>query len=372
MRHLHADEFVDIAEGTRAESSSAHLASCEACRSQLADVRAAMAAAAEADVPEPSPMFWHHLSQRVREAVVNEPQQAEGWRGALRRLSWRRAVVAPLASLAVIALIVFAAMKALAPVPHDGASSGSGASAVAASGASDAAAAQAARGKQGRQNQPPAATTPDGQQVSPAEVRRMFDSYALLQAQDALKISDEQFPKFLMQFKALQELRRKTLQDRNRIVQELRRLSLEQTPNEAQLKDRMKELRDLEEQAHTDVRKAYDGIDQVLDVKQLATGVVDPYVAILGSGRVSGRAVVDLDAVRKQKGPTSLLDPMNYLMGKLPVTATGVLKTSDGVGRFELESAAISRVPVPKILLQEIVSYYSRTPENPAGISLDD
>jgi hypothetical protein len=106
--------------------------------------------------------------------------------------------------------------------------------------------------------------------------------------------------------------------------------------------------------------------------EQLPTGVVDPYVAILGSGRVSGRAVVDLDAVRKQKNPTSLLDPMNYLMGKLPVTATGVLKTSNGVGRFELESAAISRVPVPKILLQEIVSYYSRTAENPAGISLDD
>jgi len=106
--------------------------------------------------------------------------------------------------------------------------------------------------------------------------------------------------------------------------------------------------------------------------EKLPTGVVDPYVTIVGSGRVSGRAIVDLDAVRKQKNPTSLLDPMNYLMGKLPVTATGVLKTSDGVGRFELESAAISRVPVPKILLQEIVSYYSRTAENPAGISLDD
>ena len=105
---------------------------------------------------------------------------------------------------------------------------------------------------------------------------------------------------------------------------------------------------------------------------RLGETLFDPYVAILGSGRVSGRAVVDLDAVRKQKNPTSLLDPMNYLMGKLPVTATGVLKTSNGVGRFELESAAISRVPVPKILLQEIVSYYSRTPENPAGISLDD
>ena len=138
--------------------------------------------------------------------------------------------------------------------------------------ASGASAAQAARqGKQGKQNQPPAPATPDGQPaVSPAEVRRMFDSYALLQAQDALKISNDQFPKFLMQFKALQELRRKTQQDRNRLVLELRKLSLEQTPNEAQLKDRMKELRDLEEQAHTDVRKAYDNIDQVLDVRQQA------------------------------------------------------------------------------------------------------
>jgi hypothetical protein len=106
--------------------------------------------------------------------------------------------------------------------------------------------------------------------------------------------------------------------------------------------------------------------------EQVPTGVVDPYITILGGGRVSGRAVVDLDAVRKQKSPTSLLDPMNYLIGRLPVTATGVLRTTNGVGRFELESAAVSRIPVPKLFLQEIVSYYSRTPENPAGINLDD
>ena len=105
---------------------------------------------------------------------------------------------------------------------------------------------------------------------------------------------------------------------------------------------------------------------------QVPTGVVDPYITIVGGGRVTGRAVVDLDAVRKQKNPTSLLDPMNYLMGRLPVTATGVLRTTNGVGRFELESAAVSRIPVPKLCLQEIVSYYSRTAQNPAGINLDD
>jgi hypothetical protein len=49
-----------------------------------------------------------------------------------------------------------------------------------------------------------------------------------------------------------------------------------------------------------------------------------------------------------------------------------VLKTSNGVARIEFESAAVSRLPIPKFLLQEIVSYYSRTAANPAGINLDD
>jgi hypothetical protein len=105
---------------------------------------------------------------------------------------------------------------------------------------------------------------------------------------------------------------------------------------------------------------------------QIPVGVVDPSITTIGPGRLSGRAVVDLDAVRKQKAPTSLLDPMNYLMGRLAVTAVGTLRTANGVGRFELESSSVGSIPIPKILLQEIVSYYSRTAQKPAGISLDD
>jgi hypothetical protein len=108
----------------------------------------------------------------------------------------------------------------------------------------------------------------------------------------------------------------------------------------------------------------YDALDQ------LPTGVVEPAVTVVGPGRVTGRAVVDLDAVRKQKS-RSLLDPMNFASGRLPVTATGILKTSNGVGTLQFESASLGPVPIPKVILQEIVSYYSRTPENPAGIDLD-
>lgn len=106
--------------------------------------------------------------------------------------------------------------------------------------------------------------------------------------------------------------------------------------------------------------------------EQLPAGVVEPSVTIMGTGRLSGRAVVDLDAVRKAKASPSILDPTNFLTGRLPVTAIGRLTTSNGMGRFQLESATVGGLPVPKILLQEIVSYYSKRPDKPAGIGLDD
>jgi hypothetical protein len=104
---------------------------------------------------------------------------------------------------------------------------------------------------------------------------------------------------------------------------------------------------------------------------QVPVGIVDPNLHGAGNGRVTGRATVDLDAVRTQK-KRAWTDPLNWLMGRLPVTAAGTLTTKDGVGRFALESAAISGVTIPKSLLQELVSFYSRTPENPAGINMDE
>jgi|SRR5581483_7433819 len=106
--------------------------------------------------------------------------------------------------------------------------------------------------------------------VTPGEVQRMFDSYALMQAQDQLKISDEQFPQFLARFKALQDVRRRALQERGRLLQELRQLVNAPQPDEAQMKERVKALNDLEARTAEDVRKAQDAIDQVLTVYQQA------------------------------------------------------------------------------------------------------
>jgi hypothetical protein len=104
---------------------------------------------------------------------------------------------------------------------------------------------------------------------------------------------------------------------------------------------------------------------------QVPVGIVEPTLNAIGDGRVRGGATIDLDAVRKsrQRGWT---DPLNYLTGQLPLTASGVLITQNGKGRFQLESAEISGISIPKSLVQELLSHYSKTTENPAGISLDD
>ncbi len=101
-------------------------------------------------------------------------------------------------------------------------------------------------------------------------------------------------------------------------------------------------------------------------------GVAEPKISIIGQGRVAGEAMVDLDAVAKTKATGGALDPWSYVGGRMPVAITGILHTQDGVGRFQLESVAISSVPVPKMLLQELVAYYSRTENHPGGINIDD
>jgi hypothetical protein len=102
----------------------------------------------------------------------------------------------------------------------------------------------------------------------------------------------------------------------------------------------------------------------------LPVGVVEPYVFALGEGRLSGVATVDLDAVRLSK-PRGILDPAQLLRGRVPVSATGVLRSKDGEFRFELESATVAGLEVPKSLLQELVSYYTKSASNPDGYSLD-
>ena len=104
----------------------------------------------------------------------------------------------------------------------------------------------------------------------------------------------------------------------------------------------------------------------------LPAGVSDPRITLVGNGKVAGQAVVDLDAIAKKKQSGGTFDIWNLIGGKVPVNVAGTLRTNEGVGNFDLESADVSGVPLPKSFLQEVVSYYSRTAKNPQGVKIDD
>jgi hypothetical protein len=111
----------------------------------------------------------------------------------------------------------------------------------------------------------------DSATIAPAEIQRMFDAYALVQAQDALKLSDDQYPQFLARYKGLQEVRRRAQNERARLIRDLLRLSApDGKSDDAQLRDGLKGLQDLDGRTTAEVKRAYEGIDQVLDLRQQA------------------------------------------------------------------------------------------------------
>ena len=100
MSHLSPETFVDLLDSSLSEASVPHLAACQACRQQLAELRATWQAAEAIEAPEPSPLFWDHFSARVHEAVSTEPIRTRGWWHDTR---WRVAVTAG-AAAAVLAV----------------------------------------------------------------------------------------------------------------------------------------------------------------------------------------------------------------------------------------------------------------------------
>lgn len=82
MTHLTESEFIDLAESEGALDSrrAGHVEGCASCREQVDALRSILRASEAVDVPEPSPLFWNHMSARVREGIAAEPAPVRsGW-----------------------------------------------------------------------------------------------------------------------------------------------------------------------------------------------------------------------------------------------------------------------------------------------------
>jgi hypothetical protein len=116
MRHLTPRELVDYVEGALAPDRAAHVDTCADCRSKgasLGDTLSTAQATKTIDVPEPSPLYWEHLSARVREAVAQEDAREAGWLAWLRHSPQAWAA----ASAALTIALVVLAWRASAPEP---------------------------------------------------------------------------------------------------------------------------------------------------------------------------------------------------------------------------------------------------------------
>lgn len=110
-----------------------------------------------------------------------------------------------------------------------------------------------------------------GDRLDVAELQRLFDAYLVLQAQAALQLDDVQFGQFLPRLKALQETRRRNEQARHQLVAELARLTAPTaSTDEAAVKERLHALQELDGRAAAELRRAYDTLDQQLDVRRQA------------------------------------------------------------------------------------------------------
>ena len=121
-----------------------------------------------------------------------------------------------------------------------------------------------------RAQEPAGGQTLEQPGVTPAEIQRMFDAYALVQAQEQLKLGDDKYTPFLARFKQLQDVRRRSHAEHAKAIQELRRLANDGSSDDNQIRERLKALQDIDARTEADIRKAYEGVDSVLDVRQQA------------------------------------------------------------------------------------------------------
>ena len=113
----------------------------------------------------------------------------------------------------------------------------------------------------------------DNSDMTPTEIQKLFDAYLMMEAQQALALTDEQYPQFLSRLRALQETRRRNQQERFRLMGELQRLSNPRQAargDDALIKDRLATLQELESRTAAELRKAYNALDEVLDLRQQA------------------------------------------------------------------------------------------------------
>ena len=110
---------------------------------------------------------------------------------------------------------------------------------------------------------------PVGPNMNMQEVQKWLDTWALIEAEKHLQLSEEQYPDFVARLSRLHNLRRRLQVERRRTLSEMAPLVQGQGPhNDETIAAKLKALDDITQRAQDEIRKAYADIDLVLTPTQ--------------------------------------------------------------------------------------------------------
>src|SRR5262245_49435538 len=104
-RHLSEDEIADALFERGSPARREHLEACSDCATLLAVASEGLALAREAEVPEPSPLYWEVFRRQVDRRIGGE--------GVPRRRAW----LVPLGAAAAIAVLAVPLLRPRATEP---------------------------------------------------------------------------------------------------------------------------------------------------------------------------------------------------------------------------------------------------------------
>jgi hypothetical protein len=104
--HLSREDLLAVVEGRGLDLP--HVRECAQCQLEVVALQQVLREVHALEVPEPSPLFWGHLSRRIGEAVADEARQPRS------RFAWARwwAWAAPMTAAVALAVAFLAASPA--------------------------------------------------------------------------------------------------------------------------------------------------------------------------------------------------------------------------------------------------------------------
>lgn len=112
--HLPEDALLGVMEGLGAPEARAHVSSCLHCQARVEQAAAGLGLAREAEIPEPSPLYWESFRRQVGRRIQDGDTTPR----------WRQVLVSPWMALAAATVVAVALVVPRGPAPRPAGTAG--------------------------------------------------------------------------------------------------------------------------------------------------------------------------------------------------------------------------------------------------------